>query len=194
MKIYIGGVHGVGKSVICSQIAMIFKKNFKALDGSYVDRILFEEARNIELFNKDQIYLDYYNKFENLILNGHFFIDDIEKQNFDIFIFMTAKPEVILNRRIQDIVRTRNLTIESVIQEEKETLDRIKSSDLKLVFVIDNSLNIQNTIKQLEQIIYVYEKIKQENLDDIEKFIHKYGLKTVKNTGLIKTNTGITKW
>lgn len=195
MRIYIGGNNGVGKTTLLRE----FKKLHNEYEIFTSSQVVMqthnlksrEEIKNIKVDNT--LLQKFYDGYNDMLLDAHFYLRECERTTMDLFIFMTAKPEIILNRRKQDNTRIRELTMESVIKEEQDTLNRIISSNIEPVFVLDNNLSIENTLKQLEKIIYVCTKIKEIKPDNIEKFVHKYGIKTIKSAGLIKTTDGISK-
>ena len=187
MKIYIGGNNGVGKTTLTNYFKLKHSE-FATFSSSQVIMKTHhlnsrEEMRGLQINN--ELLKEFYLPYKNLLVDGHFYMRDYEKEAFDIFIFMTADPEKIAERRKNDVEREgREQGYESVIKEEKDTINRIIESGVDPVFVLHNDENLDKTLSDLENIIELHKTIKMVGLsddNDISELAHERNIDLVKD-------------
>ncbi len=181
-SIYIGGCQATGKTTI----AKYFKEQ-----NNFFDRYTSSEAfmeylgigkKELEFVNEadpqnaDNMLNFIKKNHKYLFLDGHFLCGKKERiEDFSLKIFVNARIEEILKRKMLDTKRHRtdNLTIQKVFGEYFLKLVRAcKISDK--VFVLDNTGDINSTIKKLNKIIILnrlpkilLKKAKIEFADDL---------------------------
>lgn len=189
MKIYIGGNNGVGKSTL-AQLFTEYNSEFAAFSSSKVimDTHGLSSRKEIGEVRVDNLLIaEFYSKYTNLIVDGHFYLGEYERNNFDIYIFMTAKPETILERRLSDSERIRDITMESVLKEEEKTIARAIKSGVQPIFVLYNNGNIEQTLSDLKKIISFYDFISKNKItvvSDIMKLAHRNNIFLIQDISL----------
>lgn len=187
MKIYIGGNNGVGKTTIIKK----FSKNndYFAIVGSElttsITRLIPKTPETEDIIT--QMFKQEYLKHDNLIIDGHFYIGDAEKSCFDLFIIMTAKPEIVLERRLSNSEKNRETTMESVLKEEEKTITRAIKSGVQPIFVLYNNGNIEQTLSDLKKIISFYDFISKNKItvvSDIMKLAHRNNIFLIQDISL----------
>ena len=144
--VIIVGVPGVGKSTIISKATTTLEKTGTTLNTVVFGTVMFEEAKKLGINDRDQIRkltIDVQQRLQNmaadhistlndsiLVVDTHLFIKTqsgyypglpmnlILKLNPERLILITANPEEILNRRKNDITRTRDLISDDEIKRD----------------------------------------------------------------------------
>ncbi len=126
MRIYIFGPQGVGKTTI----AELYANSVDGMVSLSSSKVMMdicnvrnrEELRALSREEKNLIeeehFLPYLSKHQNLILDGHGDLTEEQIEFFDVFIFLTTSPEILLERRIRDTERMdRKMELDSIFEE-----------------------------------------------------------------------------
>ncbi|MDR2778573.1 MAG: hypothetical protein LBB13_03710 [Rickettsiales bacterium] len=181
MKIYLGGNSGVGKTSILNEFKMR-NPSFSCLSGSQIIMEAYnlhsrEEICGIEVESADLEKV--YEKYENLVVDGHFRLCDAEKHLMNIFIYVTAEPEKILLRRTLDKGRKRELSLEAIRKEESESVQRARMSGVHPIFVLENNDTLDEAMDNLLRIISCHQKLLSIPPETEHEFIRISNLKIV---------------
>ncbi len=160
MRIYIFGPQGVGKTTVAELYASSVDE-MVSLSSSQVMRDICnvrtrEELRALSREEKDfiekQHFLPYLSKHSNIILDGHGDLTEEQIEFFDVFVFLSSSPEILLERRICDIERMdRKMEIESIFEEfdiYEQRAEIIKRQGFN-VETIYNDMNVWETVSEL---------------------------------------------
>ncbi len=127
--IYIGGLHGIGKTTVGRSFANKFNE-FHFVDGSDVfregtglDPSSIQLTSDLKAKN-DALLLHMLNTEQNIILAGHFFISKNLLYLFDLVCLLVIPTDMLVNRRLQDQHRQRTLEIKHIEQEHLEMYSR----------------------------------------------------------------------
>lgn len=181
MKIYLGGVSGVGKTTIIRAFA-VKHREYIALSGSEIIMEAYGLSDRSMIKNivvEDTVLEKAYSKHSDLIIDGHFFIGRAEQNSIDVFIFVISDVDTISRRRILDRSRERSTSIVDIRREMFETFQRAKQSNVSPVFVLDNNENIDVTLNKLDSIILFALNLKRFDLAERQACIARSSVLTV---------------
>lgn len=176
LRIYVGGVNGVGKTALCKLLSKHYRleylmgsdmllKHLKLKKQSQLHKL--SEKEKIKLAKK--IIAPKISDAKRVVFDTHFFVSignrteenlflDEYKNLFDFLILITAKPQVILGRRKLDFPkRERELNLSRIIadqQKSQEIAMRISAKFKIPLIEIDNSQNNpDNAFKEIRKVI-----------------------------------------
>jgi len=157
MRIYLGGVQGVGKSSIAKMLIVhhpemvhystseILMKHFGVAEREDLEKISISQAK------RDEIFSLFYENNPNLILDGHFKLAMQDSTFFDFFFFIDAPDELIIERRQKDKIRKR-ATNALLADERAKELSAAKESDIAPIIII-NSGTLQKAVSEINMVI-----------------------------------------
>ncbi|MEA3378884.1 MAG: AAA family ATPase [Nanoarchaeota archaeon] len=163
MRIYIGGVGGVGKTAISKEFIKNHKE-FKHLPGSEIMMTACEVNSRKELSELD---LEYKLEIENtkyvevvkehpfLIVDGHCRLTKAQADCFDIFVYMVANAETIKQRR-KEKGRRNCSGIEADIKEYNKRVENLKTQHDIKIHKLKNEGITEYAVKSLENLIKGY--------------------------------------
>jgi len=161
IRIYLGGVQGVGKTTLAQKLvaensllvhystSTVLMEYFGVNSRNDLEKIAIDQ----ELRNK--ILMEFYLKNPNLILDGHFKLTTFDADYFDLFFFIDAPNSVILNRKKQDGSRIRLTEFSSLKDIEEEKQRELLSAKIFGIepIVILNEGNIDSVVAKIKSII-----------------------------------------
>lgn len=155
-KVIIVGIAGAGKTTVVTKIVDILKDKKKSVSVHSFGTIMFEEAKKLGITNRDELRKLPVDKQKNLqkkaakkivdfdhdlvIIDTHAFISTkegfypglphhvLEELKPANFIVISARPEEIYNRRMQDSTRHRDIISIDNIKKELAVQDAMLSS------------------------------------------------------------------
>lgn len=169
--IFITGVHGVGKTYICRQLAQdIIVYSASKLIEQYV-QIRYNGYKKAYDLDDNQNYLIYAvnqkeNEGEKFILDGHFCLfnanGDIERISYEVFnklniegiILLWSEEETIQKRIQQREKKSEILSLYEIFELQKQEMEYAKEVALKLnipLILIDT--NAETTVPKCKQFI-----------------------------------------
>ena len=132
-KIYIGGVSGCGKTTV-SELFKIKHKNFLHLSTSEEimkqgkistrEELLSMSGEKLEKLRKE-VFLPFYRKNKNIIVDGHYFLDQEDINYFDVFILIEIRFNKLIELRKIDPNHYRSNNIDDIKNEIKQMKDRV---------------------------------------------------------------------
>lgn len=170
MRVYVGGPQGVGKTTLikklserynipCYTSSQVFMK-YLNIDKKTLESV---DETSEDLIN--EVFTDFYKKNKNFILDGHFQLaNSATPDTFTACIFLYAPLDIILQRKKLDQQRIRydNNNVQDIGAEMYKKLVRAcKFSDK--VFILNNSDEAQNSLVNLEKIVFMNKMLSQED-------------------------------
>ncbi|MDP2755930.1 MAG: AAA family ATPase [Nitrospirota bacterium] len=162
-RIYIGGVGGVGKTVIGQELA--HRNKMEHFSGSWIMMKLCntnsrEGLSEMPTTKKELIekvsYPNFVIKKRRIIVDGHCGLLLEQVKCFDKFIFLTAPAEIIKYRRKQREEQRRNVDTQTILREQKEyelKISKIEQEHGVEFIRFANIANINKTCELIEKIL-----------------------------------------
>ena len=158
IKIYFGGVQGVGKTALADRLM----KDFPLLEHYSTSEILMDyfgvggrmelEKIVISQEQRDRILAEFYLNHPNMILDGHFKLATIDLGFFDFFFFIDASDETIIKRRMLDKSRIRSGRALTITEEREEELFFAKKFGVTPIVVINEDY-IDAVVTEIKTVI-----------------------------------------
>jgi adenylate kinase len=159
IKIYFGGVQGVGKTTLARKLienssfvhystSDVLMQHFRVNDRKDLEKITIDQ----EL--RDKIFLEFYLKYPNLILDGHFKLSTFDDIFFNFFFFIDAPSSVILGRRKSDHYRerpSRFSSLEDIEEEKKRELFSARNFGIEPIVILNDDA-IDKVVARIKRI------------------------------------------
>ncbi len=163
MRIYIGGVGGVGKTTVGKELAK--RQKLHQFSGSEIMMLICkaasrEELESISADRKLEIerinYPDFLSMYEKFVVDGHCELLPEQAACFDMFVFLTAPVEEIIKRRKLRNGRARDTNLFAVEQEllnyKMRVLETERACGVHFV-EITNTETVENTCASIEKML-----------------------------------------
>lgn len=157
MRIYLGGIQGVGKTSIAKMLVAqypelvhystseVLMKYFGVVERKDLEKISVSQVK------RDKIFSQLCKNNPNLILDGHFKLATNDSRFFDFFFFIDAPDKIIIERRQKDKTRQRSISM-LLGEERRKELSAAKRFGIDPI-IIFNSGDLQKTISEINAVI-----------------------------------------
>lgn len=152
--IFVGGIHGVGKSSFCNKLLENSNKNIVYQSCSNLLRLYkeldYRENKKVENVDENQqILLEAIEKFMNdlnlYILDGHFCLINSKNEitNVPIELFEKIKPKLIIILKINAKIIRNRLKIRDKKDYSLDFIKKFQEKEIKRARYISENLNIK---------------------------------------------------
>lgn len=168
MRVYLGGAQGVGKTSI-AKLFVDRNPKYSRCSGSELLMSICGVATRKELENIDKRtheyaesvgYVNHVRNFENLIVDGHFELNELQVNCFKFFVYITCPATLVVNRIEKDETRKRNSDYAYIENDLKRHLQRIEDFKKRYsrapLYVFNNKGSIEKTVEKLEKLVNQY--------------------------------------
>lgn len=157
MRIYLGGIQGVGKTSIAKMLVAqhpelvhystseVLMKYFGVVERKDLEKIPISQAK------RDKVFSLLYEENSNLILDGHFKLAMHDSKSFDFFFFIDAPDKIIIERRQKDKTRQRLMNV-LLSDERRKELSAAKKFGINPI-IIFNSGDLQKAVSEINAVI-----------------------------------------
>jgi len=132
-RVYIGGPSGSGKTAACGLVAQ--ELGISSLTGSQImmqaagistrselENLLEETKQDLRL----HAFEDYYKMTPNLVIDGHFYLTEIDIRYFDAYVLVDIDTPRLIEFRMADGARERSLDPLDIAKETQELHQRVE--------------------------------------------------------------------
>lgn len=160
LRIYIGGVGGVGKTTIARKLANKYHMTY--LTGSLIMMTLcgVHSREELSALPKDRVafvrkmkYPSFVSQNKRVIVDGHCELFPEEAECFNLFIFLVAPARIIQKRRGQRKDNRRDTSLRTILAEQKIYRQKMKAieKECKIKFmVVSNAGSVTRTCELIE--------------------------------------------
>lgn len=152
--IFVGGIHGVGKSTFCNKLLENSNKNIVHQSCSNLLRLYkdleYKENKSVKNIEENQeILLEAIEKFMNdsdiYILDGHFCLINSKNEitNVPIGLFEKLRPKLIIILKINAKIICNRLKIRDKKEYSLEFIKEFQEKEIKRARYISENLNIK---------------------------------------------------
>lgn len=166
-RLYIGGPSCCGKTSVIDKINNLYP-HISCLSGSQIMMraagVLSREELSLlpedkKDFLRETAFSSYYTAARNLILEGHFFLTEIDAKFLNSFVYIETDVKSLIRFRKLDKTRARSVTRNDILQEVSDLDGRVKEFESQYGIKVIHVLNDSILDKLVSRILTLYSNI-----------------------------------